>query len=282
MDPNKYKNMTLDEMVFEDRNKAYGAYFLRKNYSKYLTRALTIGTLIFGSLIGGAWGYNKFILPNMQKEDLQSVEIDLEKLKQAQEQEDTPPPPPPPPPPDEPPPPPPEVKQIKFLPPEPKADEEVKIEEPPPKIEETEKAVISKKTVEGEDVVATFAPPPPPPPEITKPAGLGKAVEEEIFTAVEQNPEYPGGTSAMYRFIGENLKYPSAAQRANVSGKVFVKFVVEKDGSIGDVQILKGIGFGCDEEASRVIKQMPKWKPGRQNGRDVRVYYTIPINFTLE
>lgn len=282
MDPNKYKNMTLDEMVFEDRNKAYGAYFLRKNYSKYLTRALTIGTLIFGSLIGGAWGYNKFILPNMQKEDLQSVEIDLEKLKQAQEQEDTPPPPPPPPPPDEPPPPPPEVKQIKFLPPEPKADEEVKIEEPPPKIEETEKAVISKKTVEGEDVVATFAPPPPPPPEITKPAGLGKAVEEEIFTAVEQNPEYPGGTSAMYRFIGENLKYPSAAQRANVSGKVFVKFVVEKDGSIGDVQILKGIGFGCDEEAARVIKQMPKWKPGRQNGRDVRVYYIIPINFTLE
>jgi protein TonB len=86
----------------------------------------------------------------------------------------------------------------------------------------------------------------------------------------------------MYRYIGENMKYPSAAQRANVSGKVFVKFVVEKDGSIGDISILKGIGFGCDEEASRVIKSMPKWSPGRQNGRNVRVYFTMPISFRLE
>lgn len=280
MEPNKYKDLTLDEMVFADRNKLYGAYFLRTNYSKYLTRALTVGTLIFGTIVGGAWGYNKYIAPRLAENELNAVEIDLEALKQLEEPEEEPELPPPPPP--EPPPPPPEVAQIKFLPPEPKADEKVIIEEPPPKVEEAEKAVISKKTEEGAAPITNFTPPPPPPPAITKPAGLGKAKEEEIFTTVEQNPEFPGGISQMYKYISENMKYPSAAQRANVSGKVFVKFVVEKDGSIGDIQILKGIGFGCDEEASRVIKSMPSWSPGRQNGRNVRVYYTMPINFRLE
>lgn len=280
MESNKYKDKSLDDMLFENRNKTYGAYFLRSNYSKYLTRALTIGTLIFGTLVGGAWGYNKFVAPNLDNEELRTVEIDLEALKDVEE--DEPEPDIPPPPPEEPPPPPPEIKQVKFLPPEPKADEEVKIEEPPPKVEEVEKAVISKKTVEGTDAISNFAPPPPPPPAITKPAGLGKAKEEEIFTTVEQQPEFPGGVGAMYGYIGKNINYPSAAQRANVQGKVFVKFVVERDGSIGDITILKGIGFGCDEEAERVIKSMPKWSPGRQNGRNVRVYFTMPINFKLE
>ncbi|MFB0948147.1 MAG: TonB family protein [Spirosomataceae bacterium] len=277
MESNTYKGKSLDDMVFEERNKTYGAFFLRSNYSKYLTKALVIGTLIFTSLIGAAFAYS-----NASKGDdseLRAIEIDLADLEEIEEPEDELELPPPPPPPE---PPPPEIAQVKFLPPEPKADEEVIIEEPPPKVEEVEKAVISSKTVEGEDAISNFAPPPPPPPAITKPAGLGKAREEEIFTTVEQQPEFPGGIAQMYRYIGENMKYPSAAQRANVSGKVFVKFVVEKDGSIGDISILKGIGFGCDEEASRVIKSMPKWSPGRQNGRNVRVYFTMPISFRLE
>lgn len=279
MESNKYQGKSLDDMVFEDRNKTYGAFFLRSNYSKYLTRAFAIGTLIFCSLIGAAFAYTNATKNSDQ--DLRAIEIDLADLKEIEEPEDElelPPPPPP----EPPPPPPPEIAQVKFLPPEPKADEEVKLEEPPPKVEEVEKAVISSKTVEGADVISNFAPPPPPPPAITKPAGLGKAKEEEIFTTVEQNPEFPGGQTAMYRYIGDNMKYPSAAQRANVSGKVFVKFVVERDGSIGDIQVLKGIGFGCDEEATRVIKSMPKWSPGRQNGRNVRVYFTMPISFRLE
>lgn len=105
---------------------------------------------------------------------------------------------------------------------------------------------------------------------------------DEILTTVEQMPEYPGGIREMYGFIGKNLKYPTRAQKANVSGKVFAKFVVEPDGSLGNVQILKGIGFGCDEEAERVLKSMPKWNPGKQNGRKVRVYFTMPISFVLE
>jgi TonB family protein len=104
---------------------------------------------------------------------------------------------------------------------------------------------------------------------------------EEIFTIVEGQPEFPGGVSEMYKYIGERIRYPAKAQRANVEGKVFVKFVVQKDGEIGSIDILKGIGFGCDEEAIRVIAQMPKWTPGKQNGRAVSVYFTMPISFRL-
>jgi protein TonB len=280
MDANKNSAADLDEIIFEGKNKSYGAYFLRKNYSKYLTKAAVYGVGASLLILGGAWGYQKFIVPNLDKDAFEVVDIDLSALDEKVDEEA--PPPPPPPQEEEPPPPPPEVKQVQFLPPEPKADEEVVIEVPPPTLKEVETAVISNKTVEGEDVTNVFTPPPPPPPAITKPAGLGKPKEEEIFTAVEQMPEFPGGTTEMYRFINNNIKYPAAAQRANVSGRVFVKFVVEPDGSIGNIEVLKGIGFGCDEEAIRVIKSMPKWNPGRQNGKNVRVFFNMPISYQLE
>lgn len=280
MDANKNSAADLDEIIFEGKNKSYGAYFLRKNYSKYLTKAAVYGVGAFLLILGGAWGYQRFIVPNLEKDAFEVVDIDLSALDEKLEEEA--PPPPPPPQEEEPPPPPPEIKQVQFLPPEPKADEEVVIEVPPPTLKEVETAVISNKTVEGEDVTNVFTPPPPPPPAITKPAGLGKPKEEEIFTAVEQMPEFPGGTTEMYRFINNNIKYPAAAQRANVSGRVFVKFVVEPDGSIGNIEVLKGIGFGCDEEAIRVIKSMPKWNPGRQNGKNVRVFFNMPISYQLE
>ncbi len=105
--------------------------------------------------------------------------------------------------------------------------------------------------------------------------------QTEIFSIVENQPEFPGGISKMYKYLGENIKYPSAAQRANVSGRVFMKFIVEKDGSISNTEVLKGIGFGCDEESMRVLKSMPKWNPGMQNGKPVRVYYQMPIVYKL-
>ncbi|MFC3813104.1 energy transducer TonB [Lacihabitans lacunae] len=274
---NKPEKVTLDDMVFENRNKEYGAYYLRKNYKSYINRALLIGGSIFLLLFGGAYTYQNYILPNLPKDNLTEVEIDLSKIQEAPPEELPDLPPPPPPPPVEPPP---EVAQIKFLPPEPKKDEEVVIEEPPPPAEKIEKAVISNKTVKGVEVVDAFIPPPPP--EEVKIVAIEKPKEEEIFTAVEQNPEFPGGTSEMYKYLGQNIKYPAAAQRANVSGRVFVKFVVEKDGSIGKVEVLKGIGFGCDEEAIRVIKSMPKWNPGRQNGKNVRVFYNMPVVYKLD
>ncbi|GAB3321858.1 hypothetical protein GCM10027299_16910 [Larkinella ripae] len=103
----------------------------------------------------------------------------------------------------------------------------------------------------------------------------------DVFTVVEQNPEFPGGMPALGRFITDNIRYPEAAKRALVSGRVFVNFVVNVDGSIQDVQILRGIGFGADEEALRVVKAMPRWKPGMQGGKPVRVRYNLPMNFDL-
>lgn len=128
----------------------------------------------------------------------------------------------------------------------------------------------------------TLVTPPPPPLPIDETDATKKIKKREIFTAVEQNPEFAGGQAEMYRYLGENIKYPAAAQRANISGRVFVKFVVEDDGSIGDVVVMKGIGFGCDEEAIRVVKSMPRWKPGVQNGKNVRVYYNMPIVYKLD
>lgn len=105
---------------------------------------------------------------------------------------------------------------------------------------------------------------------------------EEVFTTVEENPSFEGGVKKMYEFIGRNLRYPEPAKRANVQGKVFVKFIVRKDGTVSDLQVLKGVGFGCDEETVRVLGSMPKWNPGKQNGKPVSVYFTMPISFVLE
>lgn len=106
--------------------------------------------------------------------------------------------------------------------------------------------------------------------------------EEEIFTVVESMPEFPGGEAAMRVFLGKNLKYPELANQAGISGKVYVSFVVEKDGSITDVKLLRGIGGGCDEEALRVVSKMPKWKPGLQRSHAVRVHFVLDIKFTLQ
>ncbi len=109
-----------------------------------------------------------------------------------------------------------------------------------------------------------------------------EVVEEEIFTIVEDMPEFPGGIQALYKYLGENVKYPQAAKANGISGKVFVNFTVEKDGSITDVKIIRGVHELLDKEAIRVVKSFPKWKPGKQRGKAVRVSYNIPISFVLK
>ena len=103
----------------------------------------------------------------------------------------------------------------------------------------------------------------------------------EVFTVVEQMPEYPGGVSAMMSYLGNNIKYPEQAKRDSIAGRVFVSFIVETDGRVTNVKILRGIGGGCDEEAIRVVSSMPNWKPGMQRGEAVRVAYNLPIKFAL-
>lgn len=108
------------------------------------------------------------------------------------------------------------------------------------------------------------------------------AEETQIFMVVESMPEFPGGEAALYKFLAENIKYPQMAKESGIQGRVFVTFVVERDGKVTDVRVLRGIGGGCDEEAIRVVKNMPKWAPGKQRGKSVRVQYNLPVKFTLQ
>jgi len=105
---------------------------------------------------------------------------------------------------------------------------------------------------------------------------------KKIYTVVEQQPEFPGGIKAMYDFLGDHIQYPEAAVKANVSGRVFLSFVVSETGEVSDVMVLKGLGFGCDAEAIRVLKSFPRWEPGKQGGIPVSVKYNLPINFELK
>lgn len=113
------------------------------------------------------------------------------------------------------------------------------------------------------------------------PEALEEETVETIFTIVEENPEPVGGMIAFYEYVQSTLKYPRTALRLNVTGKVYIQFVVEKDGSLTDVKVVKGIGAGCDEEAVRVVSGAPKWKPGRQRGVPVRVHKVMPIRFVI-
>lgn len=107
-------------------------------------------------------------------------------------------------------------------------------------------------------------------------------VEAEIFTVVESMPEFPGGMGKLMAYLSSNIKYPPLAKESGIQGRVFINFVVETDGRISKVKVLRGIGGGCDEEAVRVVEAMPKWKPGMQRGKPVRVSYNLPVKFTLQ
>ncbi|MGD9327781.1 MAG: TonB family protein [Cyclobacteriaceae bacterium] len=163
------------------------------------------------------------------------------------------------PPTEQPPPPPPKIQQPEIIevPDEEEIEEEIEVDLD---VEITEETVV-------EDIV--FDEP------------VEEEVAEEIFTIVEDQPTPKGGMAAFYEYVGKKLKYPAQARRMGIEGKVFVEFVVDKDGTITNVQTIKGIGAGCDEEAKRVIEASPKWNPGKQRGRPVKVRMILPITFKL-
>ena len=109
-----------------------------------------------------------------------------------------------------------------------------------------------------------------------------KIANDKVLEKAEVMPQFPGGDQAMMKFVSENVQYPEEAKEKEISGRVMVGFIVEKDGSISDVKVVKGIGGGCDEEAVRVVKAMPKWKPGKEKGKPVRVSYMMPFTFKLQ
>lgn len=166
-------------------------------------------------------------------------------------------------------PPPPVQQTIKFTPPKVVKDEEVV--EPPPTQDEVKEVQVSTVTQEGEDIV-----------DIPEDPIVGDPDEGKIFQFVEEPPSFPGGEDKLMEYLSKNIKYPTIAKENNIQGRVYVTFVVDKDGKVTGAKVLRGIGGGCDEEALRVVKNMPEWKPGRQNGRSVLVQYNLPVVFNLK
>lgn len=254
------KNQWLD-IVFEGRNKIYGAYELRKSNTKTTVRALIIGSVIFSLAIAAPLIIN--LLPNNDIDE-QDNDIRLTTVKLPPKKQEVKPNMPPPPPPA------PKVDQVKFVKPVVAKTEE--ITEEPPKIVDLKEKKIGSETIKGDpDAVLT----------VDEPVGTGTAavVEEntnEIYNVagIEVKPDFPGGMEKFYKFVGNNYKTP---EEEGLKGKVYVTFVVEKDGSLTDIKVLRDIGYGTGAEAIRVLKKCPRWTPGEQNGKKVRVLYSLPI-----
>ena len=271
MEANKILSSDILDLVFENRNKTYGAYELRKTYNKRIITALLItggvALLIFLA---------SFIASNINasRAELDIKEVVLENIQQEEEKKVEPPPPPPPK--VEPP----KVEMTKFTPPKIVEDEEVKKEDIPPeveKLEDTKIDVTSQEGIKDEGLAA------PPPDEGKQVVEAPKEDENKIFEKVEVEAEFPGGLPAWRRYLERNLnaQVPSDAGAPTGSYTVVVKFIVDKTGSISDVKSLTSHGFGMEEEAVRAIKRGPKWTPAIQNGRNVNAYRQQPITFVV-
>lgn len=260
------------DLIFEGRNKAYGAYDMRQSSPKRHNLATLIVMVV--ALLA-------FTLPKLVRnmipektEDIAMTEVTtLADLKEAEVKKNeelkpltqTPPPPP-------------LKSSIKFTAPVIKKDEEVSDEDEIKSQEElTEsKVTISIADVKGNDEehgqdIADFR-------EAIKPV-----VEEDnkVWEIVEQKPQFPGGEAALMQYIRDNMQYPTIAQENGIQGRVVVRFVVSKDGSVRDVTVMRGVDPSLDKEAIRVVKSLPNFIPGKQNGHAVNVYYILPVSFRL-
>ena len=263
------------DLVFENRNQSYGAYVLRKESGNYLAKALLIAAFFFiGStiLLSASFWWNikevvsstTLLKPDETIYELKLIEVPkkLEPLVESRAASSTK-----------------KFKQIEYITPNVVPDQLVTTE--PPTTDALSSAVIGTETVEAPtgnllNSIATN----------NSSDGGGTGVEahpDVLFNSggVEVLPEFPGGMAAWSKFLSKNLRYPLIAQENGVSGRVMVSFVVERNGEISAIKVLRGIGAGCDEEAVRVIKKSPIWKPGMQNGKAVRVSYVIPIVFQM-
>ena len=265
------------EMVFEGRNKEYGAYRLRKNAGKrnlYSLITIFIAALaIWGgiSLVKFVESHTKSVAqtsvaeisalnqPKKKAEVKQQKKVKLEQPEKVVER----------------------VKSsVKFTAPVIKKDDQVKPEDELKTQEElmNTKTAIGALDVKGNDdangevlKLKEAVAQPEPKPEV-----------EKVFDVVEQMPSFPGGPSALMEWLSNNVKYPVVAQENGVQGRVVVSFVVERDGSITDVKVVRGVDPSLDKEASRVVRAMPRWIPGKQNGSAVRVKYNVPVAFRLQ
>ncbi|MBK7097769.1 MAG: TonB family protein [Sphingobacteriales bacterium] len=279
MEPNKILNTDYLDLLFEGKNKAYGAYDLRRTYQKRLIMALII-TGISVAVIAGLALLQNTISKN-KEEKVKISEVTISDIKQEEQKKNEPPPPPPPPPPKQEPPP--KIETKAFTPPKVVKDEEVK--QPPPAVEELKDTKIGTINQEGVKDVGIVVPP----------AGVdaGKGIvevkkqpepEPEIFTKVEIDASYPGGPGAWRTFLERNLRADVATDNGASPGTytVIVQFVVDKEGNVSDIKPLTSVGFGMEQEAVRVLKKSGRWKPAIQNGREVKAYRKQPITFQIQ
>ena len=264
------------DLVFEGKNKEYGAYVLRRETGKRNFQALLIVIVAIGAIFLAV--FLNVQIQNALKQDV-AIETDVELSKLAQKKEAKV-----------------ERKEpvvqleeqkviekvkssVKFTAPEIKKDDEVKPEDEIKSQDDLAKTntaigtfdVKGNDEAEGEvlkakEVIADEKP---------------KEEETKVFDVVEQMPEFPGGAAALMKWLSDNIKYPSIAEENGIQGRVVCTFVVERDGSVTDIQVARSVDPSLDKEAIRVLKKMPKWIPGKQNGSAVRVKYTVPVTFRL-
>lgn len=258
----KYSAPPLDEIVFENRNKEYGAYRLRRKYNKYLSIGVIIGIIVTSGAIIGPY-INAKALENQKKREERQVELQMENLDQPENLVE-PPPPPPPPPPEE------TVQQARYV--APVVVDSVKPEEAS-RFMTADEARIE---VRNEDVSVV---------ELVEEVQEEVKEEEapiEVFVVVEEMPSFPGGEKALLEFINSNIQYPEIAKENNIQGRVILRFCVTYKGTVDQVTVIKGVDPSLDNEAVRVIKLLPTWKPGKQGGKPVNVWYSVPVTFQLK
>ena len=265
------------DLVFEGRNKEYGAYVLRKDTGKRNLKSMLIVFAVIIAIMAAVAA--KVAIENaFPKKVAMETDVELSKLaqkKEAKVEKKAP------------------VKveeqkvvekvksSVKFTPPVIKKDEDVKPEEELKSQEDLNKTntAIGSFDVKGNDEAGgevlkakeVIAQPEPP-----------KEEETKVFDVVEVMPSFPGGQAALFEWLSKNIKYPVVAEENGVQGRVIVTFVVERNGSITDVQVVKSVDPSLDKEAVRVVKAMPHWIPGKQNGSAVRVKFTVPVTFRLQ
>ena len=255
----KIKAPAFDEIVFEVRNKEYGAYKLRKKYNSTVIIALLIGIIIIGTAIITPY-LNAKALENRQRRAERQVVLKLENLDQPNETV-APPPPPPPPPADV-------IQQQKYVPPE--VVDSIKPED----VKQLMTADQAQNEVTNKEVVEVV--------QQVKEEVQESEAEEVPFIVVEEMPMFPGGNDALLKYIGEHTQYPEIAKENNIQGKVIIRFCVTAKGGVSQVSILKGVDPELDKEAIRVVNTLPPFKPGKQGGKPVPVWYMVPIAFTLK
>ena len=271
----KYEsNLTLDEIVFEHRNKEYGAYDLRHTYPKMLTKSFLIGTAVFLIVSLSPFIYMK--IQQMNEKDKTEVDAKLVEIldeqpiiEQPKEEE-----PPPPPPPKE------EEKQevIQNVVPEPKRAP--KIETPPPPITKQLETTTGLQNQEGVKT-PSYTPPPPPPSTGKSTTAEVKVNTNEVYDSVDQSAEYPGGLNGVRKYIADNVDTSNLEGEGQLTVKL--KFIVERDGTVSDVKVTQKSGNSdFDSETIRVVKRLKKWAPAKKNGENVRSYYSIPITMQFQ